>query len=40
MSKITGPWNKIGLSITAAEQAKEAFGLWSKFKMLQIVDRI
>jgi hypothetical protein len=31
MSKITGLWNKIGRSITAAEQAKKAFGLLSKF---------
>jgi hypothetical protein len=27
MSKITALWNKIGRSIVAAEQSKEAFGL-------------
>jgi hypothetical protein len=31
MSKIAGLWNKFGRSITATEQAKEAFGLLSKF---------
>lgn len=28
MSKKTDLWNKIGRSITAAEQAKEAFGFF------------
>lgn len=36
MSKITGLWNKFGRSITAAEQAKEAFVFLSKFLDVEI----